>query len=491
MALPAQEDVLVIGAGLGGLSAAIHLRLAGRRVRVVEAGPSAGGRANRISVGGLPFDTGPTLLNYPWVFEELFRSAGRDMGDYVKLLKVDPSITYYWPDGQHLTLSSDRERLRAELERFAPGSSRGLDLFLEDCAAKFEITFRKLVLRNDGNPLRYFSVLTAGELRRTALWRSMYRELGRFFPSPRLCEALGSYAMYLGGSPFELPGLFTILPYGELAGGLWLPEGGIYALVQAVERLARELGVEIHYHSRVQRILHRNGRVTGVRLDDGSEIASPVVVSNVDVPSTLADLAAMSAPKLRMSPSVMTFYWAVAGRPSGLGHHTIFLPDDYAAAFRDLIDGRTIPADPAFYVAAPGVSDPTLADDARLGVFVLVPVPLLSRLGKVDWAAESGRLRDSVLRRLRAAGVALSQSDLLAETVWTPEVWKHRFGLFEGSAFGAAHTLTQMGPFRPPNFSRRLRGLYFTGASTTPGTGMPMVVLSGRLTAGRIQQHAC
>ncbi|GIU76727.1 MAG: phytoene desaturase [Bryobacteraceae bacterium] len=490
MTFSGRKEALVIGAGLGGLSAAIHLRLAGWRVRVLEAGASAGGRANRISVAGLPFDTGPTLLNYPWVFEELFRAAGRDMGDYVRLLKVDPSITYHWPDGQHLTLSSDRERLRAEFERFAPGSSRGLDLFLEDCAAKFEITFRKLVLRNDGNPLRYFSVLTAGEILRTALWRSMYRELGRFFSSPRLCEALGSYAMYLGGSPFELPGLFTILPYGELSGGLWLPEGGIYALVQAVERLARELGVEIHYHSRAQRILHRNGRVTGVRLADGSEIASSVVVSNVDVPSTLTELAGLAAPKIRMSPSVMTFYWAVAGRQPGLGHHTIFFPRDYAAAFRDLNQGCTIPADPAFYVAAPGVSDPTLADDGRLGVFVLVPVPLLSRLGKVDWAAETDRVRETVLRRLSAAGASLSAQAIAGETVWTPETWSRRFGLFQGSAFGAAHTLSQMGPFRPPNFSRRLRGLYFTGASTTPGTGMPMVVLSGRLTAERIQQHA-
>lgn len=491
MSLGSKRQAVVIGAGLGGLSAAIHLRLAGWQVTVLEAGRSTGGRANRFMLGGLPFDTGPTLLNYPWIFQDLFRAAGRDLSQYVKLLPVDPSITYRWPDGAYLTLSSNLERLREEFERLERGAARGLDRFMEDAAAKFRITFDKLVLRNDRNPLRYFSVLSAAEIRRTALWRSMYREIGRFFRSPRLRQALGSYAMYLGGSPFDLPGLFTILPYGELAEGLWLPEGGIYSLVAATEKLARELGVAIHTGKRVRRILHRNGKVVGILLEDGAEIGSSVVASNVDVPSTLSDLAGQPVPMLKMSPSVITFYWVVEGRRPGLGHHTIYLPHDYAAAFRELNYGRAIPSDPAFYVAAPAVSDPTLAQDVRSGVFVLVPTPLLDRLAGVDWAAETCRVREIVLQRLQRSGAGLTSASILMERVWTPWEWKQRFGLYDGSAFGAAHTLSQMGPFRPPNYSQRLRGLYFVGASTTPGTGMPMVVLSGRLVSERIQQHVC
>jgi phytoene desaturase len=297
--------------------------------------------------------------------------------------------------------------------------------------------------------------------------------------------------MYLGGSPFDLPGLFTILPYGELAEGLWLPEGGIYSLVAATEKLARELGVEIHTGMRVRRILHRNGKVVGILLEEGAEIGSSVVASNVDVPSTLSDLAGQPVPMLRMSPSVMTFYWVVEGRCPGLGHHTIYLPHDYAAAFRELNHGRAIPSDPAFYVAAPGVSDPTLAQDVRSGVFVLVPTPLLGRLAGVDWAAETCRVRETVLQGLQRSGAGLTSARILMERVWTPWEWKQRFGLYDGSAFGAAHTLSQMGPFRPPNYSQRLQGLYFVGASTTPGTGMPMVVLSGRLVSERIQQRVC
>lgn len=484
------REVTVIGAGLGGLSAAIHLRLRGHPVTVFEAGDAVGGRANRLEIGGLRFDTGPTLLNYPWVFEELFSAAGRDLHAAVELRPIEPTLSYRWPDGTRLTLSSNRERLREEFERIETGAGRRLDRFFADAGEKFRIAFEKLVPRNEDHPVRYFAPLKGRELVRTALWRSMYAELRRFFRSRYLVEALGSYAMYLGGSPFELPGLFSILPYGELAQGLWLPRGGIYGLIEAIEALARELGVNIHTGCRVERILTEDGRVRGICLADGRRHASPIVVSNLDLPATLQQLLGEPAPPLKMSPSVLTFYWAVAKQPGGLGHHTIFLPHDYRAAFDQLNRGARIPEEPAFYVAAAAASDPDASAPGAWPVFVLVPLPLLSRLGPIDWAEATGRLREFLLRRLRDSGVELDPSEIRAERVLTPEDWRGRFGLFDGSAFGAAHTLGQMGPFRPRNYSRRVRGLYFTGASTTPGTGLPMVALSGKLVAQRIADHA-
>lgn len=483
-------DVTVIGAGLGGLSAAIHLRLAGHKVRIFESGPTTGGRANRLELGGLRFDTGPTLLNYPWVFEDLFRAAGRRLEDVIKLRRVDPSVTYRWPDGRRLTLSSDPDRLKDEFERMEPGAARALDRFFSDAGEKYRIAFEKLVPKNEDNPVRFFGSLSLGEWRRTALWRSMYGELRRFFRSRHICEALGSYAMYLGGSPFDLPGLFTILPYGELAHGLWLPEGGIYALVEAVEKLARELGIEIYTQRRVTGILTSDGRVRGVRLEDGSEWGSACVVSNLDLPATLTDLLGQPRPQIRMSPSVMTYYWVVEGQPSELDHHTIFFPGDYRAAFEALNLGQGPPSDPAFYVAAPSASDPNFSCPDAFALFVLVPLPLLARLKNAGWNESVPGIKREVLRRLKESGFNLPESRIRAEQVWTPEQWRRRFGLFDGSAFGAAHTLWQMGPFRPRNYSRRIQGLYFTGASTTPGTGLPMVVLSGKLTAQRIAEHA-
>lgn len=483
------REVTVIGAGLGGLSAAIHLRLRGHPVTVFEAGSTVGGRANRLELDGLRFDTGPTLLNYPWIFEELFRSAGRDLHAAVELRRIEPTVSYRWPGGTGLTLSSDFGRLQEEFERIEPGAGRRLVDFLADAGEKFRIAFEKLVVRNEDRPLRYFAPLTARELVRTALWRSMYAELGRFFRSRYLREALGAYAMYLGGSPFQLPGLFSILPYGELEHGLWLPRGGIYALVEAIEALARESGVVIRTGCRVERILTDSERVTGVRLADGESHPSSVVVSNVDLPETVSVLVGQPPPRLKMSPSVFTFYWSVTRIPAGLCHHTIFLPSDYRAAFDQLNRGSKIPSEPAFYVAAPSAGTPEAAA-GPWPLFVLVPLPLLSRLGPVDWTEQRERIRERVLWRLRESGVELASREIRAERVLSPEDWRQRFGLFDGSAFGAAHTLGQMGPFRPRNYSRRLRGLYFTGASTTPGTGMPMVVLSGKLTAQRIQAHA-
>lgn len=483
--------VLIIGGGFGGLSAAIHLRRAGFEVTLYEANALVGGRANRIEQDGFRFDTGPSLLNYPWVFEELFRAAGRRMADYVTLLPVDPSLRFLWPDGASFTLSSHLHRLRDECERMEPGSSAGLMAFLADAEQKYNFAFRKLVRRNVDNPIAWMGALSPREMLQSAVWRTLYGELGRFFRSPRIREAFGSYAMYLGGSPWTLPGLFSILPYGELAYGLWLPKGGIYGLVEAVGRLAGELGVRVLTGRRVRRILVANSRATGVELADGSRDEAPIVVSNVDMPTTRADLLGDGARNRRiaMTPGVITFYWGIRGQVEGLQHHTIFLPADFKDTFADLLKRRRIPTNLPFYISLASGTDPALAPPGDTAAFALVPTPRLSELGPIDWASAVVAVRAQIFARLRAHGVALAPERLVFERVWTPETWGQAFGLYDGSAFGATHSLFQLGPFRPRNHDARIRGLYYTGASTTPGTGLPMVVLSGAMTAQRILAH--
>ena len=208
--------VAVAGGGLGGLSAAIYLRAAGYSVRVYEANGRVGGRANRIETDGFRFDTGPSLLNYPWVFEELFHAAGARLEDYVELLPVEPGVAFQWPDGTRFALSSDLAVLAASLEPVERDVAPGLMRFLSDAGAKYDLAFAKLVGRNVDNPLVWFASLRLRELKRLSVWRSLYGELGRFFRSRHIREAFGSYGMYLGGSPFELPGVFSILPYGSL-----------------------------------------------------------------------------------------------------------------------------------------------------------------------------------------------------------------------------------------------------------------------------------
>lgn len=484
-----RSPVIIVGGGLGGLSAAIYLRLAGYEVTLFEANERVGGRANRIRRDGFTFDTGPTLLNYPWVFENLFRAAGRELRDYVTLLPVDPSVSFQWPDGARFRLSSNLQNLLAECERLEPGVRPQVIAFLQDAAVKYRLAFDKLIARNEDNPLKWIGALSPAELMRLSLWRSLDGELGRFFKSRYLREAFGSYGMYLGGSPYRLPGLFSILAYGELAYGLWLPRGGIYALIEGVEQLARELGVEIHTQQPVKRIVVERRRVAGVALADGNIHRAPLVVSNVDVPTTERELLGDNVRRAshpKMTPGVLTFYWGVRGPVQNIGHHTIFLPDDVTSSFDELFRAHRIPQHLPFYVAMPSATDANLAPPGDTTMFVLAPTPLLSQLNGVDWAATIKRVKQQVLERLWQHAVELDPERIVAEEIFTPLEWQRRFGLFDGSAFGAAHTMWQVGPFRARNYAREIEGLYYVGASTTPGTGLPMVVLGGKLTAERI-----
>lgn len=488
--------IAIIGAGLGGLSTAIHLRLDGHDVTIFEAQESAGGRANRLARNGFSFDTGPSLLNYPWVFEDLFRAAGRKLEDYVTLLPIDPSITFLWRDGERFTLSSQFDALVREIERIEPGSGPALTRFLRNASEQFRVSFEGLVTNNADSPLGWFGSLKWRDLSKLSLFRSFEGELRKYFKNPRVRQALGSYAMYLGGSPFQLPGLFSILPFGELAYGLWLPKGGIYALVEATCKLAEEIGVDIRCSTPVKKIQVENGRVTGILTQGGEFLPFGTVVSNVDVPTTLTRLLEneekndSAAKKWRMTPGVITFYWGVRGEIPNLPHHSIYLPNDSRLGFAQLLDTGEMPTDLPFYVSAPSKSDPSLAPPGTTLIFVLVPTPVLSQIGSVDWAQVTRESRTEVFRRLASHNIRLSESDFLVEEVWTPEEWRNRFGLYDGSAFGAAHTLFQMGPFRAKNYAPDIKGLYFVGASTTPGTGMPMVVLGGAMTAERIKAHA-
>ncbi len=489
-----QDDrAIVVGGGVGGLSAGIHLALAGRSVSLFESNSRVGGRANLIEFDGFRFDTGPSLLNYPWVFDDLFRAAGTTLENEVELIRVDPAIKFYWPDSETFQLSSDLTRLSEECRRLDPRDSVGLMNFLMDARRKYNLSFDRLVTRNADSPLSWFSAAGVTNLTRLGLFRSMDSQLGKHFRSEKIREALGSYGMYLGGAPYDLPGIFSIIPFGELEHGLWLPKGGMYGLIEAMERVAKRVGVDIRATSPVASIVQQNSRVTGVTMQDGTSESASVVVSNVDVPTTMTSLlgdasgsAAAGYRPPKMTPGVITYYLALDRALPELNHHSVFLPENPKLAYDQLMKQGRVPDDLPFYVSVPSNTDPSLAPEGKSTVFLLAPVPLKSQMPDADWNVLAGVLKRRMFNRMNEHGIPISLNDVKREETWSPVEWSDAFGLFDGSAFGAAHNLRQIGPFRPRNISSKIDGLFFAGASTTPGTGVPMCVLSGKMVADRI-----
>ena len=487
-------NIAVIGAGLGGLSTALHLQAKGYSVSLFEANEHIGGRANRIAQNGFTFDTGPSLLNYPWVFDRLFAAAGASFSESVPLLPVDPSITFFWRDEKRLTLSSTFSAFLGELERFEPGVGPNLIRFFEASSEQYRIAFDHLVTKNADTPMQWIRGTRFSDLKKLSIIRSFDGELKKYFSSRYVREALGSYAMYLGGSPFDLPGIFSILPYGELAYGLWLPKGGMYSLIESIGSLVRGMGTSIHCTTPVQRIVVENGKCKGI-VTGKNDTFRPfdAVVSNVDVPTTESSLLHDVPVRKRSTPpmtcGVVTFYWGIRKKIAGLPHHSIFLPDHYEKTFNHLTKSGKFPVDIPFYISIASKTDPSLAPEGHDTMFVLVPAPLLSQTSGIDWRSTVVSLKQQVLDRLAFHGVALSDSDITFEEVWTPQEWSNRFGLYDGSAFGAIHTLRNIGPFRKKNADPDIAGLYYVGASTVPGTGMPMVALGGAMTAERVAEY--
>jgi phytoene desaturase len=321
-----------------------------------------------------------------------------------------------------------------------------------------------------------------------------YRSVSKFFRTEKLRQAFSFQTMYLGLSPFEAPAVYALLPYTELAeDGLWFPRGGMYSLVEGLGRLAGELGVRIHLRSAVEKILVTKARATGVRVD-GEEVGADAVLANADLPyvyksllpeSALKDFRARSLGRLSYTASAFMLYLGLGRHYDHLLHHNVYLSKDYRENFESIFRRGRLPADPSFYTNVASRTDPDAAPEGMTALYVLVPVPHLGP--GVDWEREAEPFKERVYGLLEEkAGMEDIQQRIVFEKVRTPVDWKRDYNLEEGAAFGIGHGISQVGYFRPPLASRSVGGLYFVGASTRPGTGVPLVTIGARLAAERI-----
>ena len=484
-------SAVVIGAGVAGIAAAAHLAQHGVRVTVIEKNARPGGRCDRFSRDGHHFDTGPTLLVMPLLFEAEFAALGVPLREALDLTRVDPTYHLIFDDGSGLALTSDMHAMQRQLEAIEPGSYHGFLRYVEEGHRHYHLATTRLVDHDFRRAADFFNLRNAPLVQQVKPLVKHYAHMDTYFDSPRLKSAFTFQDVYMGLSPFEAPATFSMMSYTELAHGVWYPKGGMYSIVGALVEIAQAAGVEFVFETTVQRIEVDGDRASGVVLEDGQVLRADAVLANADLPYVYQSLLPASRRAERMdrkrySCSTISFFWGVDKRYDALPPHALFLADDYRANFDSIIDELGLPANPSLYVHAPSRLDPAMAPPGQDTLTAIVPVGHLSENGSQDWVAIREQARQDVFRRLSLLGITDLEDHIKFEVNYTPLSWRKRYNLARGSTHGLAHNLTQLGYFRPANRHPDYHNLYFAGASTRPGTGLPTALVSSRLAAGRV-----
>lgn len=499
-----RPTALVIGAGIGGIATAARLAKNGYDVTVLEKNETPGGRCNQIIRDGHRFDIGPTLFLMPEVWEETFAALGEKMSDHLELKRIDPTYKVHFDDGLQLALTSNIGDMQTQLEKVEKTAFTGFLNYIAEGSKHYKMSLEKFVGRNFYNIFEYFSLGNLPLLFQLKALVKHYANTGNYFKDERLKAAFTFQNMYLGLSPFDAPATYSLLQYTELAEGVWYPMGGVYEGIQALTSIAEKLGVKFIYNAPVKKLKvaglkarpERSRRIEGVELQDGREFVADIFVGNADLPYIYKELLPKNKEAKKLENKLYTcstimFYWGVDKEYPQIAHHNVFLGGDYKASFDQIFNDHTLPEVPSFYVHAPARTDKTAAPNGQDTLYVLVPVGHLDARSEQDWEALIARARKTVLSRLgKEMGARGLESHIKFEIVYQPKVWKERFNLEKGAAFGLSHNFWQVGYLRPQNRHRQYKNLYFTGASTHPGTGLPIVLLSARLTTERILKEA-
>jgi len=483
--------IAIIGAGPGGLATAMLLARAGADVTVFEKSQTVGGRSATITAntqaGRFRFDMGPTFFLYPRVLEDIFAACGRRLDREIDLIRLDPQYELIFEAGGRIRATPDIPRLQREVAALAPDDAAALPRFMADNRRKLA-AFRP-VLEAAFHGMR--DLVRPHMLRSLPMMRplrSVDSDLATYFKDERVRLAFSFQSKYLGMSPYRCPSLFTILSFMEYEFGVFHPRGGCGAVMEALAATASDLGANFRMGEPVEEILFTGRRATGIRTQAGTESFDAVVV-NADfahamrkmVPNRLrrrwtdAKLA-----RKKFSCSTFMLYLGLEGRDEELAHHTIYLSADYRRNIAEIEAGRAPPTEPSFYVQNACVTDPDLAPPGHSTMYILVPVG--NRAGGIDWDAEKARFRAIALDRLARLGIKNIEKRIRFEKMFTPNDWESQLAIHQGATFNLAHSLDQMLCFRPRNRFEDLDGMYLVGGGTHPGSGLPVIFESARIT---------
>ncbi len=482
------DEIVIVGAGLGGLSAAMHLAGSGRSVTVLERELIPGGRAGRISTttadGKYEFDTGPTVLTMPALIEDCFNALGEDMGTWLTLDPLDTLYRAFYPDGSVMDVYADTDRMAQEITAvIGPSEAAGYRKYVEFVSRLYRYEMADFIDRNIDSPVD----LITGNLARLASiggFRRLAPKVAQYLKDPRTQRVFSFQSMYAGLSPYDALAIYAVIAYMDSVAGVFVPKGGMHAVPSAMATAAASHGVKFRYGVEVAHVERTGDRATAVITTEGERIQADVVVLNADVPVAFRELLGIepwSIRRLTYSPSCFLMLAGSSAHYESIAHHNIHFGRAWHGVFDDIIKDKRLMSDPSLLVTNPTYSDPTLAPDGKEIYYVLLPTPNLD--ADIDWKRTAPRYRDDVCRLLEARGYRDFTANIEVEDITTPLDWQHR-GMERGAPFASAHTFLQTGPFRPGNLWGQ--NIVFTGSGTRPGVGVPMVLISGKLAAERI-----
>ncbi len=481
-----KATAIVAGAGFGGIAAALRLAARGYQVRLIDRCPRLGGRAQVFERDGFRHDAGPTVLTAPHLFTELFELFGKDMADYVDLVVPDPWYRFHYADGETFDYGPTEEATEAEIARLSPDDVAGYRRMGAWSKKIYDVGFTQL----SDKPFHSvaFMARQIPNLLRLRSYESVWSMVSRHLKDDRLRRAFSIQPLLVGGNPFDTTSIYGMINHLERAHGLWFAMGGTGALVDALERLMREQGIEIDLGTTISRIEVSDGRATGVRLEDGRRVNADLVVSNMDPVHVYRNLlpgapvsrvARMREKAGRLSMGLFVLYFGARKTWPGVAHHTVWFGERYKSLLNDIFHRKHLAEDFSLYVHRPTATDPSFAPEGCDSFYVLCPVPNLA--GGQDWTVEGPRLRDRIVEALDASMLPGLKETITAEFAMTPEDFAQDYLSVDGAGFSLSPFFSQSAWFRFHNRGEGVRDLYFVGAGTHPGAGLPGVVSSAKV----------
>jgi phytoene desaturase len=484
------KTAIVIGSGTGGLASAALLAKDNYQVTVLEKNEQVGGRASLLLKDGFAFDMGPSWYLMPDVYERFFNAMGTTTAEQLKLTRLNPHYRIFHADGTYSEISGDLARDRALFEQIEPGSAAAFDRYLAEAKVKYDVSVEAILYRNFIKPWDFLAKDVRDKGRQLQVFESMERYVRRYFKTEKMQQIVLYTLVFLGGIPRNTPALYSLMAHVDFNLGVWYPEGGIYAVTRALEGLGVAHGVDFHCNEPVERLITEGRRIIGVQTAQRTYQAD-VIISNADYAHTEALLDAGTARQFSprywatrtLAPSAFILYLGIRGRLETLVHHNILFGPDWTKHFRDIADHPAWPETPSLYICAPSKSDPTVAPPGDENLFVLVPVA-----AGLEQTAEARRAYgDFIIDYIeKSLGIAFKDRIIVREDFSVSD-FATRYNSLRGTALGLAHTLRQSSLFRPPNRSRKVDNLYFVGANTNPGIGVPMCLISAHLVRDRLR----